>query len=249
MVTPAGDYEMLDRIAEASPRPRARITGAVYLLYFLMAVLGELFMKGFVVSDDAAATATNIRVHQLLFRLGLATGLVAPACYVAATALFYALFKPVNRSLSVVAAFFGLVGCTIQAFGSLFQLAPKVVLGGSQYLSAFQCGTVAGPGADVLQIECSDLQYLPGILRILLPPDRVSHLQVDLPAANTGRTDDVGRSGLVDLSVTAAGKLSVALHFGRRLHRGIIALPVAPGDGRERSTMDGDGRRSVNGAV
>ena len=33
----------MKRAAEASPRPRARITGVVYLLYFLTAVFGEFF--------------------------------------------------------------------------------------------------------------------------------------------------------------------------------------------------------------
>ena len=129
---------MMERIAEASPRPGARITGVVYLLYFLTAVLGEFFMRGLVVSGDAGATASNLLAHQPLFRLGLATGLIATACYIAVTALFYGLFKPVNRSLSLLAAFFSLLGCAILAFGSLFQLAPLAVLGGGQYLSVFK---------------------------------------------------------------------------------------------------------------
>ena len=128
----------MERIAEASPRPRARVTAVVYLPYFLTAVSGEFFLRGIVVSGDAAATANNILAHQPLFRLGLATGLIATACYIAVTALFYDLFRPVNRSLSLLAAFFSLVGCAIGAFGSLFQLAPLVVLGGSQYLSVFK---------------------------------------------------------------------------------------------------------------
>jgi hypothetical protein len=128
---------MMGRIAEVSPRPSARITGIVYFLYFLTAVLGEFFLKGLVVDGDAAATANNLLAHQPLFRLGLSTGLIATTCYIAVTALFYGLFKPVNRSLSLLAAFFGLVGCAITAFGSLFQLAPLFVLGGAQYLSVF----------------------------------------------------------------------------------------------------------------
>jgi uncharacterized protein DUF4386 len=127
-----------ERTAEASPHPRARVTGIVYLLYFLTAVLGEFFIRGIVVTGDAAATANNILAHQALFRLALATGLIATAFYIAVTALLYELFKPVNRSLSLLAAFFSLVGCAIQAFGSVFQLAPFVVLGGSQYLSVFK---------------------------------------------------------------------------------------------------------------
>jgi Domain of unknown function (DUF4386) len=128
---------MMERLAEASPRPSARITGVVYLLYFLTAVFAEFFMRGLVVSGDAAATTDNILVHQPLFRLALATGLIATACYIAVTALFYDLFKPVSGILSLLAAFFSLVGCAIQAFGSLFQLAPLVVSGGS-HLSVFK---------------------------------------------------------------------------------------------------------------
>lgn len=129
---------MTEAIAETSARPRARITGVVYLFYFLTAVSGEFFLRGLVVDGDAAATANNILAHQPLFRLGIATGLIATACYIAVTALFYDLFRPVKRNLSMVAAFFSLVGCAILAFASLFQVAPLVVLGGAQYLSLFK---------------------------------------------------------------------------------------------------------------
>ena len=128
---------MRGRIEEGSLRPSARNSGIVYFLYFLTAVLGEFFLKGMVADGDAAATANNLLAHQPLFRLGLATGLIATASYIAVTALFYGLFKPVNRSLSLLAAFFGLVGCAITAFGSLFQLAPLFVLGGAPYLRVF----------------------------------------------------------------------------------------------------------------
>jgi hypothetical protein len=47
------------------------------------------------------------------------------------------LFRPVSRTPALLAAFFGVVGCAVTAFGSLFQLAPLVVLSGSPYLSAF----------------------------------------------------------------------------------------------------------------
>jgi len=131
------------RLAEASPRLKARITGVVYLLFFLTVVLGEVFIRQAGISGlgvlpgDAAATANTILAHEASYRLGWALGLISTACYVALMALFYQLFTPVNRSLSLLAAFFGLVGCAITAFGSLFQLAPLVVLGGSPYLSVF----------------------------------------------------------------------------------------------------------------
>jgi hypothetical protein len=113
---------MMERIA-TSPRLRARIIGVVYLLFFLTAILGALLTPG---------TPTDIMAHQALFRWGFAVSLISLAFYVALTVLFYILFRPVNRTLALLAAFFSLVGCVVQAVGSVFQLAPLVLLSGNQ---------------------------------------------------------------------------------------------------------------------
>jgi Domain of unknown function (DUF4386) len=129
---------MMERIVEGSPRPNARAIGVVYLLYFLTAFFGAYLMKGLVVFGDAATTANNILAHESLYRSGFAVGLIANTIYIAMTALFYGLFEPVNRRISLLAAFFGLVGCAIQIFSGVLQLAPLVILGDSQLLNAFR---------------------------------------------------------------------------------------------------------------
>ncbi len=85
---------MRKRIANASPRLKARIAGALYVLSFLTAALSELFAGG---------------------RLNFAGGVIAVLGMVVVTLLLYDIFKPVDRSLSVLAAFFGLVGLTFEA--------------------------------------------------------------------------------------------------------------------------------------
>src|ERR1700730_10703940 len=129
---------MVERTAEASPRFKARIAGVFYLLTIVTRVIADAFVRDqLVVSDDAAATATNIMAHEPLFRLGFAADIIAFASYIALTVLLYELFKPVNRSLSLVAAFFSLVACVVQAISSLFHLAPLFLLGGAPYLRVF----------------------------------------------------------------------------------------------------------------
>jgi hypothetical protein len=49
--------------------------------------------------------------------------LIAHVFYIVVTLLFYYMFRPVNRSLSLLAAFFSLVGCANDLLG-LFYLAP-----------------------------------------------------------------------------------------------------------------------------
>jgi hypothetical protein len=130
---------MTDRTVEISPRRRARIAGALYLITIIMGVFAEAFVRNALAAyDDAAATATNILAHEPLYRFGLAADLIMLACYIAVTLLFYDLFKPVGRSLSLLAAFFSLVGIAVLAANSLNHLAPLVLLGGAHYLSAFE---------------------------------------------------------------------------------------------------------------
>src|SRR6266581_8654014 len=128
---------MLERIA-TSPRLRARIAGVFYLLTMLTGAFAQGFVSDrLVVDGDAAATATNVLTHKSLFQLGFAVYLIEMACNIAMTALFYDLLVPVSRSVSLLAAFFSLIGCAIKTVSRLFYIAPLLVLGGAHYLSVF----------------------------------------------------------------------------------------------------------------
>ena len=133
-----GAAVMTEQIAETSPRRKARITGVFYLLTILTGIFAQGFVSGrLVVDGDAAATATNILAYKSLFQLGFAVYLVEMACQIAMTALFYDLLNPAGRSLSLLAAFFGLTGCVIKTVSRVFFIAPLFVLGGAHYLSVF----------------------------------------------------------------------------------------------------------------
>jgi hypothetical protein len=105
---------MTDQIAEASPRFKARMAGVFEILEGLTSAFGQVFVLGkLIVSGDAAATAANILGHERLFWLGFVSSLIGVACHIAWTLLFYELLKPVNRSLSLLAAFVGIVVCAM----------------------------------------------------------------------------------------------------------------------------------------
>jgi hypothetical protein len=127
----------MERTREASPRLTARLAGGSYLLMLLSGGLATFARGGLTVSGDAAATATNIVAHEAWFRVAYAGDLLVVVFYLAVPALFYELFKPVNRTVALVAAFIGLAGCISQGSAGLFELAPAVVLGGAPYLNVF----------------------------------------------------------------------------------------------------------------
>lgn len=84
----------MKRIA-ASPGLRSRIAGIFYLLTFI-----------------AGGLALAIRG-----RLGFVAVIIASICYVAVTLFFYDMFKPVNRTISLLAAIISLAGCVAGAAG------------------------------------------------------------------------------------------------------------------------------------
>jgi Domain of unknown function (DUF4386) len=60
--------------------------------------------------------------------------------YIVVAALFYQLFKVVNRSLALLATFFILVALAVQSVAGVFLLAPLVLLGGGQHVNALTGG-------------------------------------------------------------------------------------------------------------
>lgn len=129
---------MTDGLREISPRAKARMAGLFYLVTLVAGGLAQgLISERLVVPGDAAATATNILAHEALFRLGFAVYLIEMACQITMTVLFYDLLKPVSKSVSLLAAIFGLVGCVIKTLARLFYFSPLLVLGGAHYLTAF----------------------------------------------------------------------------------------------------------------
>ncbi len=85
---------MMGRFTEASPRFKARMAGVFYFFSLLTAGFTETFVRG---------------------RLNYAGGYIAIAGMVAMTLISYDIFKPVNRSVSMIAVLFAFMGLTFEA--------------------------------------------------------------------------------------------------------------------------------------
>jgi len=92
--------------SETQLKPSARVTGVVYLLYFVTAISGELLAH-----------------HGLVVAYGNVLYLIPNFFYAAVAVLFYFMFKPVSNVLSFLAALLSLAGCTIASL-DIFHLAP-----------------------------------------------------------------------------------------------------------------------------
>lgn len=88
-----------------SNRNMARIAGLLYLIVIICAGFAQGYVRaGVIVPDDMTTSAENILNAQFLFRTGLVADLLAFLCDAVIAILFYALLKPVNNTLAILAA-------------------------------------------------------------------------------------------------------------------------------------------------
>ena len=116
----------------------ARTAGVLLLISFVGGGLGEfLILSRLMVSGDAAATASNIRSSEFLFRFGFAAYLLEAICDVMLAFVFYKLLKPVHKGLAQLTVLLGLASTLTFAFSEFFYYATILVLADSNYLKVF----------------------------------------------------------------------------------------------------------------
>lgn len=118
----------------------ARITGILYLVIIIAAGFAEgVVRSGIIVSGDATATANNILASESFFRLGFVSDLVAFLCDLAVSILLYVLLKPVNKTLSLIAAALRLLAHpAIATINLINHFMPLLLLNNNSYLQVFE---------------------------------------------------------------------------------------------------------------
>jgi len=116
----------------------ARVAGLLYL--FIAVCGGFAFFAGYealIVAGDATATANNIIAAKSIFRVGMAGDAFTFLGEIVLTVLLYNLFKPVNKALSLIAAFSRLAMTAMIGVNLLNKLIALHLLSGAEYLTVF----------------------------------------------------------------------------------------------------------------
>ena len=121
-----------------SPRTLARAAGLFYLVTFVGGSFAVMTRSAFIVAGDPSATALNILASEFMFRVVFAADIVAAVGYVGVTALLYVLLKPVNQSLSLLAAFFSLTGIAVGQANLVSQFESLTLLKSEHYATVFE---------------------------------------------------------------------------------------------------------------
>jgi hypothetical protein len=117
----------------------ARFAGVLYLLITVFAIVAHIYMPAQIIVDgDAAATAQNIVNNATLFRVGgVGSELVILLTEIILSFVLYVLLKPVNKTLSLLAAVSRLAMTTIHGLNLINYFLVMAFASGTGYLVAF----------------------------------------------------------------------------------------------------------------
>ena len=117
----------------------ARFAGVLYLLITVFAIIAHMVMPTTIIVDgDAAATAQNIVDNATLFRVGgVGSELVILLTEIILSIVLYVLLKPVDKTLSLLAAVSRLAMTTIHGFNLINYFFVIAFAGGAGTLAAF----------------------------------------------------------------------------------------------------------------
>ncbi|MEL6408666.1 MAG: DUF4386 domain-containing protein [Chloroflexota bacterium] len=122
-----------------SPQLMVRIAAGLYIIIFFAALFGAIYVPSvLVLPDDPASTVSNLTESIPLYRAGTASYLIILISEIMLTVLLYVLFKPVNATISLVAAAFRLAMTIVHGINILFQFLVSTILANNDYLAAFE---------------------------------------------------------------------------------------------------------------
>lgn len=109
------------------------------MLHIPFAVFGFFYADSrFIVHGDAAATASNIRASEGLFRSCIVSWLIGQTIFIVLPLVLYKVLKPVNKTHALLMVIFIELAIPIAFINELNRLAVLVLLNGADYGKAFQ---------------------------------------------------------------------------------------------------------------
>ncbi|MEP7065408.1 MAG: DUF4386 domain-containing protein [Gemmatimonadota bacterium] len=125
-------------VVDDSQRKAARIVGLSYLLAIPPALFAGIYVAGHLAGLGPAEAAQWISAHQHLFRLGIASDLIAFTLDIALITALYVVLEPVNRSLALFAAICRIIETALFFAVTLKYFDMLGLVSGADYLSSFE---------------------------------------------------------------------------------------------------------------
>ncbi|WP_438422559.1 DUF4386 domain-containing protein [Aquimarina macrocephali] len=116
----------------------ARIAGLFYLSIVLSGIFTLMYVPSkLIVWDDASITFNNIVTSEMLFRIGILSGLICYVCYIMLPIVLYKLLKPVHENSAVLMVVFAIISIPISYLNIQNKVDVLSLIGNAEYLKMY----------------------------------------------------------------------------------------------------------------
>ena len=145
-----------------SPQTYSRICGILYLIIIIAGTLGQLFVRGSLITDDYASTVNNLTTSSSLWRIGIIGDLLMHVFDIPVMVILYMLLRPVNKYLALLGVLFNIIQTAVLVGNKLFLVIPLILLGDFEYVEAF--GTAQFNALIYLLTQVHDYGFMLGLI-------------------------------------------------------------------------------------
>lgn len=115
----------------------ARLGGLLYLLIIILGAVGQLVIRGTVVTPDAASTYQNLLAEDTRWRVGIGVDLVMHLLDIPLMVILFRLLKRVNKYLALLGVLFNVIQTAVLVVNKITLIIPTVLMNNPTYLAAF----------------------------------------------------------------------------------------------------------------
>lgn len=125
-------------VTTATNKTNARIAGLLYLMVILTGLFSLMYVpEKLIVEGNVAETLQNIASSQMLYRLGIVSGLTCYTFFLFLPLILYKLFRPVNENIAKVMVILALMSVPIYFINVQNQFTVLSLIKGTENFNGF----------------------------------------------------------------------------------------------------------------
>ncbi len=120
----------------------ARIGGVLYLLIIVLGALGQIVIRGSVITMNAATTYQNLVASNTLWRIGIIGDIMMHILDIPLMIILFLLLKNVNKYLALLGVLFNVIQTAVLVVNKMSLIVATVLINNPSYTKAFDADQI-----------------------------------------------------------------------------------------------------------
>ncbi|MDC8004141.1 DUF4386 domain-containing protein [Aureisphaera galaxeae] len=120
----------------------ARIGGFLYLLIIVLGTIGQIAIRGSIITMDAESTYQNLMTSESLWRLGIIGDVMMHALDIPLMVILFMLFRIVNKYIALLGMLFNVIQTAVLVANKMLLIIPTILINNPEYTESFSASQI-----------------------------------------------------------------------------------------------------------